>query len=173
MADVGDYDLIKRCLNGDNSAFDLLVKRYERQMYRTAWGIVKNSESAKDITQSGFLKCWRKLDTYNPDFKFYSWLYRIIVNESMNHLRDNKDHSPLSLYHSSKDNPYLKLLKKEEYRALAKNIGELSTEYRLVIQLRHFEELSYKEIAEVLGIETKTVKSRLYTARIQLREKLS
>ncbi|MBO6585927.1 MAG: sigma-70 family RNA polymerase sigma factor [Gracilimonas sp.] len=172
MADVGDYDLIKRCLNGDNSAFDLLVKRYERQMYRTAWGIVKNSDTAKDITQTGFLKCWKKLHTYNPDFKFYSWLYRIMVNESLNHLRNKKTHSSLSLYHSSGENPYLKLLKKEENRILAKCIGELPTDYRVVIQLRHFEELSYKEIAGILDIEPKTVKSRLYTARIQLREKL-
>lgn len=172
MVDLDDYKLVKLCLAGDNNAFDVLIKRYEFQMYRTALGIVKNPDTAKDITQIGFFKCWKKLNTYNPDYKFYSWLYRIIVNEALRHQRDSKNHSKLSLYHSDGNNPYLKLLKKEELKSLGKAIGALPTDYRLVIQLRHFEELSYKEIAEVLQIEPKTVKSRLYTARIQLRDNL-
>jgi RNA polymerase sigma-70 factor (ECF subfamily) len=172
MTEAEDNRLIEMSLRGDNSAFDVLVKRYELKMYRTALGIVKNKDAAKDVTQAGFIKCWRKLDSYNKAFKFYSWLYRIIVNEALNHIRDKKSHTTLRLHHSDGSNPYLMMLQKEESKLLAKAIGALSTDYRLVIQLRHFEELSYRDIADVLSIEEKTVKSRLYTARMQLRDAL-
>lgn len=172
MSDSDDYTLIKQCLNGDHQAFGVLVKRYEQQMYRTAWGMVKNADTAKDITQAGFIKCWKNLHTYKPEYKFYSWLYRIMVNEALNHIRDRKQHASLSLHTSDGNNPYLKLLEEEEHKTLAKAIGSLSPDYRIVIQLRHFEELSYKEISEILDIEPKTVKSRLYTARMQLRDLL-
>lgn len=172
MSDLDDYRLIELSLTGDNKAFDVLVKRYEQQMYRTAWGIVKNDETAKDITQAAFIKCWKKLASFNPEYKFYSWLYRIIVNESLNHVRDHKPHATLRLYSSDEHNPYFVLLKKEENKSLAKAIGSLSTDYQVVIQLRHFEGLSYKEMADILQLPEKTIKSRLYTARMQLREKL-
>lgn len=172
MADSEDQKLIKLSLAGDNNAFDTLVKRYEVQMYRTARGIVKDSEAAKDVTQSGFIKCWKKLHTYKPQYKFYSWLYRIIVNEALCYIRDNKQHSSLKLHHSDGNNPHLKLLQKEQKKSLDSAIEGLSVDYRIVIQLRHFEDLSYDEIADVLEIEPKTVKSRLYTARMHLRAKL-
>tara|TARA_R100000963_G_C4642817_1_gene106502 strand:+ start:2146 stop:2667 length:522 start_codon:yes stop_codon:yes gene_type:complete len=172
MTEAEDNRLIEMSLRGDNSAFDVLVKRYELKMYRTALGIVKNKDAAKDVTQAGFIKCWRKLDTYNQAYKFYSWLYRIMVNEALNYVRDKKSHTKLRLHHSDGNNPYLMMLKKEESTSLAKAIGDLSVDYRVIIQLRHFEELSYQEIATVLNIEEKTVKSRLYTARMQLRDTL-
>jgi RNA polymerase sigma-70 factor (ECF subfamily) len=172
MVETEDNKLIAMSLRGDNSAFDVLVKRYELQMYRTALGVVKDREAAKDVTQSGFIKCWKKLDGYNSKYKFYSWLYRIIVNEALNYVRDKKPHTNLRLHHTDGNNPFLMLQKKEENKGLVRAIEDLSTDYRIVIQLRHFEELPYKDIAHILNIEEKTVKSRLYSARIQLREKL-
>lgn len=171
MTDTSDEELVNMCLGGNNKAFDVLVQRYELPMYRTAMGIVNNNETAKDITQTAFLKSWEKLHTFNPEYKFYSWLYRIIVHEALNYNRNHKKFEKLSLYQSDDDTPYQQLLKKEENQALIDAINSLSMDYKLVIQLRHFEELSYSEIADVLDIEIKTVKSRLYTARMQLREK--
>lgn len=170
MVDSSDQELVQLCLGGENRAFDVLVERYKMQMHRTACGIVKNEDLAKDITQNGFVKAWQRLSTYDPGYKFYSWLYRIIVNEALNQLRSQKDHDGLSDMHSAGETPYQRIMKKEEKSTLAESIDSLPLIYKTVIQLRHFEELSYKEIAEVLDIDTNTVKSRLYTARMQLRQ---
>lgn len=170
---TGDHKLVQQCLEGNRQAFDVLVNKYQLPMYRTALGIVNDVDTAKDVTQTGFIKCWENLSSYNPDYKFYSWLYRIMVNEALNSTRGKVYHSKLSDNQTSSVTPYLRLIKKEECKTIASAVNSLSQDYKLVIQLRHFEELSYKEIADVLDIEVKTVKSRLYTARMQLRDKLT
>lgn len=172
MINRSDHQLVKQCLDGDNKAYDLLVRRYEAQMYRTAFGIVNDGDLAKDVTQAGFIKSWEKLRSFKPEYKFYSWLYRIMINEALNVKRDKKKHAVLSIYRSEDDTPYQELAKKEENGLLLKAIESLPVDSTIVLYLRHFEELSYKEIATILEIEVKTVKSRLYSARILLREKL-
>ncbi|MCC5941857.1 MAG: sigma-70 family RNA polymerase sigma factor [Balneolaceae bacterium] len=172
MAEASDEELVEKCLLGENSAFDTLVKKYELSMYRTALGIVNDSDLARDVTQAAFLKSWEKLSTFNSEYKFYSWLYRIVIHEALNTNRDSKKTAPLRLYNAESESPYEKLLRKEEYKGLMKAVETLSDDYKVVIQLRHFEELSYQEISDILKIEVKTVKSRLYTARLQLRKKL-
>ena len=175
MAERSDHTLVDQCLQGDNKAFNVLVNRYELKMYRTVLGIVNDSELAKDVTQAGFLKSWENLDTFNPEYKFYSWLYRIMINEALNMKRAEKKHTSLSIYRperSEEDTPYHELAKKEENVLLLKAIESLPLDSTIVLYLRHFEELSYNEIADILEIEAKTVKSRLYSARILLREKL-
>lgn len=172
MDKASDNALVKQCLNGNNEAFDILVKRYELPMYRTALRIVKNSDDAKDVTQNGFIKAWEKLSTYNSDHRFYSWLYRIIMNESLNECRRKKNTEQLKLVrekekeqesiHNPVNDPRLQKLKEA--------IASLPEDQRLIIELKHFENLTYKEISEVLEIEVKTVKSRLFTARSKLGE---
>jgi len=168
-----DIELVERCLEGDNRAFEQLVDRYHLPMYRTALGITGNPDRAKDVTQNAFVKAWKNIDSYNPDYRFFSWLYRIIINESLNHVRDDKNHVHLSTPIADQENPYSQLVKMEEKLKVKKAIQCLQPDYRVVIHLRHFEELSYRDIAEILDIEVKTVKSRLYTARSRLREILS
>lgn len=172
MAERSDHDLANQCLKGDNRAFDMLVRRYELQMFRIAFGIVNDAELAKDVTQAGFIKAWENLRTFNPEYKFFSWLYRIMLNEALNMKRNKKKHAVLSIYKSEDDTPYQELAKKEENGLLLKAIESLPIDSTIVLYLRHFEELSYKEIADILEIEEKTVKSRLYSARMLLREKL-
>lgn len=173
MVGVSDKELAEQCLQGNNKAFDELVDRYQLTMYRTALSIVKDPEVAKDVTQNGFIKSWEKLHTYNPKYKFYSWLYRIIVNEALNKARDQQYTESLSSNQKGNgDTPFQKMIQKEENRQLYQAIEALDEEFRSVIYLRHFEELSYKMIAEVLDIEEKKVKSRLYGARMKLRESL-
>ncbi len=172
MAEASDKILVEMCLKGDNKAFDTLVRRYELPMYRTALGIVGDSDLARDVTQTAFMKSWEKLTAYNDEYKFYSWLYRIVVHEALNCNRGKKKNSPLSLYQPGAENPHLILQKKEESQNLRKAIDRLPEDYKVVILLRHFEELSYKEMSDILDLEVKTVKSRLYSARILLRKKL-
>jgi len=172
MKDFNDNELVTLSLEGDEIAFGILVKRYEVQMYRTAKGIVLSYDAANDVTQRGFLKCWEKLDTFNSNHKFFSWLYRIIVNESLNYLRTVKNHTEITPDYTNEESPLNHLLKTELLQSLASSIDNLSEEHRIVIQLRHFEGLSYEEIADVLDINQKTVKSRLYAARMNLRDML-
>lgn len=172
MTGASDKELVDLCLQGNNRAFDVLVDRYQLTMYRTALSIVKDPAIAKDVTQNGFVKSWEKLDTYNANYKFYSWLYRIITNEALNKVRGDNKTKSLSPNQTDGETPFVKMIRKEENRQLYKAIDSLDRKFSSVIYLRHFEELSYAEIAEALEIEEKTVKSRLYGARMKLRERL-
>lgn len=170
MGERSDQELISACLDGDSRAYGLLIARYQLPMYRTALAIVKDPDTARDIIQNGFIKTWEKLRSYNSDHRFYSWLYRIIINESLNHVRKN---SKMELWkETDKDErtPFSIMAEKEEHQELYNAVAMLDKDHRLVIQLRHFEELGYQEIAEVLEIEENKVKSRLYSARMKLRE---
>ncbi len=173
MADENDLELVLQCLNGDNGAFDHLVMRYQLPMYRTALGIVKDKYAAKDIIQNGFIKSWEKLHTFNTGKKFYSWLYKIMINESLNYLRNTRKGEMLSPSLQDDHTPFQIMVAKEESRQLYDSMALLSKDQRIVIQLRHFEELSYQEIADILEIDEKKVKSRLFSARMKLRELLS
>lgn len=172
MVGASDKELVDLCLQGNNKAFDVLVDRYQMPMYRVALSIVKNPEEAKDVTQNGFIKSWEKLRSFNPDHKFYSWLYRIITNEALNRVRGRDNLESISSQRSNEGTPFQQMIKKEENRQLYQAIEDLPAEFRSVIYLRHFEELSYKEIAEILDIRESLVKSRLYGARLKLRESL-
>lgn len=172
MAGASDKDLVEQCLQGDNRAFNELVDRYELTMYRTALSIVKDVDMAKDVTQNAFIKSWEKLDSYDPEYKFFSWLYRITTNEALNKVRGDNNTESLSPNHSDGETPFHKVIRKEENRQLYNAIDSLDRKFSSVIYLRHFEELSYKDIAEALDIDEKTVKSRLYGARMKLRDRL-
>lgn len=170
MVRASDNELVDQCLLGDNRAFDLLVERYQLTMYRTVLSIVKDPNLAKDVTQNGFIKSWEKLALFDSKYKFYSWLYRIIINEALNEVRDQKNFESFSTTQSDGISPIYQMIKKEENRQLYQAIENLDTIYRSVIYLRHFEDLSYREIAEILEIDENKVKSRLYSARMKLRE---
>lgn len=172
MVGASDKELVTQCLEGNNGAFDELVDRYQLTMYRTALSVVKDPEAAKDVTQNGFIKSWEKLKSYNSDYKFYSWLYRIIMNEALNKMRGATVTERISPNETDGETPVGIVIRKEENRQLYEAIESLDQKFSSVIYLRHFEELSYKEIAEVLDIEEKKVKSRLYGARMKLRERL-
>lgn len=173
MDDQRDIQLVERCKKGDDTAFEQLVERYQLPMYRTAKGVVGDPDQAKDVTQNGFLKAWKNIDSFNPDYRFFSWLYKIIVNEALNHTRGSNKVVTLSSTVSDNTTPHQQVVKTEEKIQVQKAIQQLKPHYRVVIHLRHFEELSYKEIADIVGIKEKTVKSRLYTARSNLREIIS
>ena len=172
MQQASDKELVEQCLQGNNRAYKILVERYQLSMYRTALSIVKNTELAKDVTQNGFVKSWEKLHSFNPEYKFYSWLYRIIVNEALNKVRSRKNFEPISSNSTDGKTPFTNIIKKEENKKLIEAIEALPEEFSSVIYLRHFEELSYKDIAGILHIDEKRVKSRLYGARMKLRESI-
>jgi RNA polymerase sigma-70 factor (ECF subfamily) len=172
-----DQALVERCKRGDWSAFTELVVRYQRPIYNAAFWMLRSPEDAKDITQTVFLKVAERLDEYDPKFKFFSWIYRIAVNESLNLLRRSGREEALDdeveLPGPDEDDPERHADDAQVSRRIEGALMRMSTNDRMVLTLRHFSECSYQEIAEILELDEKTVKSRLYEARQRLRELLA
>jgi len=170
-----DEALVERCLAGDPAAFRLLVARYRRPLYNAAFRVVGNAEDASDVTQAAFTEVAERLGTYDPAHRFFSWIYRIAVNAALNVARRNRQEAPLEV--GEGDGPQVRdpealLASAELARRVQAALSRLGEDHRVVLTLRHFSELSYRELAEVLGLEEKTVKSRLYEARQRLRDLL-
>jgi len=166
MPELHDKDLVKRCLKGDQKAFEMLLDRYQKPIYNLAFRMVNNIDDAADLTQTVFIKAYEKLKSYNDRYEFYSWLYRIAVNTSLNFVEKNKRQDLLGdrdvLQGSDVED---ELESMERVEKLEEAILELRPEYRIVIVLRHFHDLSYDEMGTILDIPEKTVKSRLFSAR--------
>ena len=177
MDNDADQALVERCRSGDWSAFTELVVRYQRPIYNAAFWMLRRPEDAKDITQTVFLKVAERLDEYDPKFKFFSWIYRIAVNESLNMLRRNGREEQLDddveLPGRGNDDPEKHANDAEVSRRIEGALMRMSTNDRMVLSLRHFSECSYQEIAEILNLDEKTVKSRLFEARQRLRDLLA
>lgn len=165
--------LVRQAMAGDTDAFGSLVTRYQKVMYTVALRMLGNAEDAKDTTQDAFVKAYRQLAAFDPQYRFFSWLYRIQLNECFNALRSRR---PLDSIEpemvSLTSTPYDSTLQAERREQIVAALQRLTPEYRAVVVLRHFAGQSYGEMAEALGVPEKTVKSRLYTARQQLSEML-
>jgi len=150
-----------------------LVSQYERPVYNAAYRILGNADDAADITQTVFLKVFEHIADYNPKFRFFSWIYRISINESLNQVKKRRHQEPLA---ESQASPWQSPEEHLESRNLSSRVQgalmELNTEYRTVIVLKHLSGCSYEHISEILQIPEKTVKSRLYTARQLMKKSL-
>ena len=177
MGNDADQALVERCRRGDWSAFTELVIRYQGPIYNAAFWVLRRAEDAKDITQTVFLRVAERLDEYDSKFKFFSWIYRIAVNESLNLLRRNGREEALDdeveLPGRDDDDPERRANDAEVSRRIESALMRMSTNDRMVLTLRHFSECSYQEIAEILAVDEKTVKSRLFEARQRLRDLLA
>jgi RNA polymerase sigma-70 factor (ECF subfamily) len=168
-----DHALIQDCKSGDREALSSLVRRYERPVYNAAYRMLGSPDEAADVTQTTFLKALENLDRYNPQYKFFSWIYRIAVNESINQLNRRKrvvalDEDRPSGTRGPEDQLEMGHLDSDIQAAL----HQLSMDHRAVIVLRHFVECSYRQIGEILQIPEKTVKSRLFSARKRMKDSL-
>jgi RNA polymerase sigma-70 factor (ECF subfamily) len=171
-----DQKLVQRYRAGDREAFTELVIRYQRPIYNAAFWILRSAEDARDIAQGVFLKVAERLDEYDSQHRFFSWIYRIAVNESLNLLRRNGHEEwldeDIEIAGPDTANPESIASDAERSRIIQRALMSLSVNDRTVLTLRHFSECSYDEIAAILGLDTKTVKSRLFEARHRLRETL-
>jgi RNA polymerase sigma-70 factor (ECF subfamily) len=175
MTDHNDATLVKRCLEGDQRAFEHLLNSYQKPVFNLVLRMVKDFEEAEDITQAVFVKAYENLSSFNPKYKFFSWIYKIAINESLNFLNLRKrvtDLEEADQLISQADTPEVKLQNVEISSHLDECMMKLSPEYRIVIVLRHFQDLPYNEIAQILDIPEHTVKSRLFAARQALRKHL-
>lgn len=171
-----DQALVERYRKGDRDAFTDLVIRYQRPIYNAAFWILRSADDARDIAQAVFLKVAEHLDEYDSQHRFFSWIYRIAVNESLNLLRRNGHEEALDdeidLPGPDSANPESQARDAEQSRRIERALLSLSPSNRTVLVLRHFSECSYQEIAQILDIDEKTVKSRLFDARRRLRDLL-
>jgi RNA polymerase sigma-70 factor (ECF subfamily) len=168
-----DEALVRRCLDGDLAAFEALVERYQRVAFTVALRIVGEYEDARDATQNTFIKVFEKLSTYEPGHRFFSWMYRILMNECLNAARRRRPTDALDPDQAAAANPVEAVECAERRRDVKAALMTLPLPYREVIVLRHFAALSYDEMAAALGVPAKTVKSRLHTARRHLAQLLS
>lgn len=171
----GDQDsaLVAQCLEGDLRAFGSLVDKYQKVVYNAALRMGAGRENAEDITQTVFLKVYEGLARYNPRYKFFSWLYRIAVNETLNATNRNRRFEPIEPDLVADEHAPEKVVQDNELRGIVQDcLMGLSVQQRAAIVLSHFHGLSYAEIGYILDIPEKTVKSRLFTARSVLRELL-
>jgi RNA polymerase sigma-70 factor (ECF subfamily) len=170
--------LIARARRGDPSAFEEIVRLYQRRVYGVALRIVRAHDVADDVTQEAFLRAWRSLDRFDLERPFGPWVCRIAANLAVNHVRSPRAREEgLPDGHaetrSSGPGPIDALLDAEGARVLEAAMGQLPQEQRAVLVLRVVEDLSYAEIAETLGISPGTVMSRLFRARERLALALS
>jgi RNA polymerase sigma-70 factor (ECF subfamily) len=161
--------LVRRILEGDQAAAAELVDRYQRPLFNVALRMLGNVQDAEDVTQVVFGNLFTALETYDPRYRFFSWAYRMAMNESLNALKRRRemvtldDHSAIPARGAAVDDAV------EVEERVRSALLQLKAEDRTLLVMRHFSSLSYEEIAEVLEVPTQTVKSRLFTARDRLR----
>ena len=142
------------------------MERYQRPVYNAAFWVLRRPDDAADVTQTVFLRVLERLDEYDPRYRFFSWIYRIAVNEALDVLRRNGREEPLDDDIDIPDvpggDPESILARAQESAHLRRCLLRLSTNDRIVLTLRHFSDLSYDEIAQVLDLDGKTIKSRIF-----------
>ena len=166
MAREDEEDLVARSLEGDTRAYGRLIDAHQGVLFNLAFRMVNDLEDARDLTQIVFIKAYENLSTFERGRKFFSWIYRIMVNESLNWIARRKAVEPLD---EGMETPELgpdRIAESNEMNGIIEEaLTELSIDHRQVILLRHFAQLSHQEMSELLEIPEKTVKSRLFTAR--------
>ena len=173
MNEDRDAALILDCQRGDRRAQNLLINRYVQPIFNAAYRMLGDREDARDVTQTVFLKAFEHLDRFDPRYRFFSWIYRIAVNESIDQINRRGPPCPKTAQQASEARGPAELAESREVCARVQSVlMELQADHRAVIVLRHFAELSYQEIAQILEIPVKTVKSRLFSARHAMKDKL-
>ena len=177
-------DLIIRLKNNDKSAFRELVEENQKRVFSTCLGIVHNEADADDITQEVFIEVFRSIEKFRADAKLSTWLYRIAVNKSLNFVRDSKRHRFLQSIGiagmpeiedseaNSMDEPEEALLEKQRSKIIHSAIDSLPKNQKTAFVLSKYDDLSYKEISEVMQISISSVESLLFRARKSLQKKL-
>ena len=186
-APVEEMELVKRARKGDLAAYDDLVRRYQERIYATVYHMTSNHEDANDLAQEAFIKAFQALKSFKGGSSFYTWVYRIAVNKTINFLKQRKNRSQMSLddldFNAEHDPDLVALISDKTPRrevALAElqeklnaAMQKLSEPHRLAVTLHDVQGLSHEEIAKIMECNVGTVRSRLFYARQQLQAILS
>jgi RNA polymerase sigma-70 factor (ECF subfamily) len=188
QVDVSELDLVKQCQAGNTEAFDQLVTRYRTRVFAMIYNMVHNEQDAWDLAQDSFVKAWKSIGRFRGRSSFYTWIYRIVMNVTIDWLRKKqvkgagaefndaiqlKEIEPASRTLPKADPLPHERMEQSEIRARIDNaIAQISPEHRAVILMKEIEEMQYHEIAEALGCSIGTVMSRLFYARKKLQNLL-
>jgi RNA polymerase sigma-70 factor (ECF subfamily) len=168
---------IERVKNGKKNDFAHIIKKYKDPIYYFILKMVRNEEDAMDLAQETFIKAFNGLEGYREDFSFKSWLFTIASHHTIDFLRKKKQRKEIDLLEIDRDRPYVTmvdaLIKNERMQRLDREIEQLPDNYRMVILLKHKEELTIEEIAGIMDIPEGTVKVWLHRARNQLKKRMS
>jgi RNA polymerase sigma-70 factor (ECF subfamily) len=181
-----DQQLVERVQRGDKAAFDLLVAKYQRKIFRLLSRLIRDPAEVEDVAQEAFVKAYRALPNFRGDSAFYTWLYRIAINTAKNHLVSQGRRAPTTTEadieeaETFDDGEHLRdlntpdsmLLSKQVAEAVNRAIDQLPEDLRTAIVLREIEGLSYEEIAETMNCPIGTVRSRIFRAREAIAQEL-
>jgi RNA polymerase sigma-70 factor (ECF subfamily) len=183
---VDDRELVLAAQRGDRDAFKTLFERYHRRAYALALGVVRQPDDALDVVQDAFIKAHKYLDKFEGSAGFYTWLYRIVMNLAIDHLRKHRKVVPVELDESRIDpegdepllprifggNPGQALLDKQIRIRIDQALDQLSENHRSVLVMRELEGLSYEEMAQAMSCSKGTIMSRLFHARRNMQKQL-
>jgi RNA polymerase sigma-70 factor (ECF subfamily) len=172
-----DIALVVASQAGDQEAFSLLVQRHQRRVFNIVFRMLQNYEETNEVTQETFLAAWQGLKTFRGDARFSTWLYRIAYNCSLKQLESRKRDWALQSameeeHNSSEEQISTKLETQDRQRVVREHLLQLPTKYRAVLILRHLQDMSYEEMAEILTMPIGTIKTHLFRARNLLKERL-
>ena len=166
MIDFNDSELVIKCLDGNSQAFGTLIERHQKALFNVVFRMTNNYDNSEDIVQSVFIKAYKSLAGYDPKYKFFSWIYRITINETINYLKKKKQADIIvSEVIADNENPESLYQKKELGVQVQKTLMKLDPKYRVLIVLCQLQSCSYQEVSKILKLDEKKVKSRLFTAR--------
>ena len=185
---VDDRELVESARKGDRDAFRTLFERYHRRAYALAFGVLRHQDDALDVVQDAFIKAHKYLDKFEGNSSFYTWLYRIVMNLAIDHLRKHRRVRPVELDEQHLEegasgddsllpkilggNPGRALLDKEIRARIDEALSELSENHRSVLVMRELEGMSYEEMAQAMNCSKGTIMSRLFHARKNMQRQL-
>jgi len=178
LAKERDAVLVKRVKTGDKDAFSELVNRYKEQIYFLVYRMTNNHADADDLSQESFIRAYKAIATFREKSSFFTWLYRIAINVTFNHLKKFSKNQPFELdknisIENSPDSPEKIAEQHQLHEEITKAVDSLTVKEKAVVELAIMEGLPHKQIAQILGCREKTVSWRLFQARKKLKEKLS
>jgi RNA polymerase sigma-70 factor (ECF subfamily) len=172
MITKDDNELVYEVIHGSISSFEALVDRYQKTIFNMMLRMVGDIETAKDLTQDVFVKAFEKMGGFNFKFRFFSWIYRIAVNEAINWNRKNPPVERLEKVEPMLADTPVSIENDEKSNLLHRELRKLEADYRVLVLLKYYCGLTYEEITEATHIPVKKVRSRLFIAREQLRKGL-
>lgn len=188
QVDVSELDLVKQCQAGQTEAFDQLVNRYRSRVFAMIYNMVHNEQDAWDLAQDSFVKAWKSIKRFRGQSSFYTWLYRIVMNVTIDHARKKQIKGTGTEFNDevklgeiepaartaprSEPLPHRQMERSEIRGRIDAAIAQLTPEHRAVILMKETEDMQYHEIAEALGCSIGTVMSRLFYARKRLQNLL-
>ncbi len=173
---ASDIEIISQCLKGNGNLFEVLIERYKKLVYNTAYRMMGSREEAEDISQEAFIRVYNSLSRYNPEYKFATWVLRITTNLCLDNLRKRKGETvPIEEQYNLGDEgptPEEEYIKREKQIQVQNAINKLPDKYKEFLIMFHHRNLSYQEIMNITGESITIVKNRLYRARQMLKESL-